>query len=53
MASAPTKFPRTSTASPQERAAAGKAARDRAARASHGEWKPPAKRKGPVKVLED
>ena len=40
-------------ASPRERAAAGKAARDRASRASHGEWTPSAKRKDPVKVLED
>ena len=40
-------------ASPRERAAAGKAARDRASRASHGEWTQSAKRKDPVKVLED
>ena len=41
------------TASPEERAARGKAARQEAPRASHGEWKPPARRQDPVKVLED
>jgi uncharacterized protein (DUF2252 family) len=40
-------------ASPHERAAAGKAAREAASRQSHGEWEPPARRRDPVKVLED
>ena len=37
----------------KEREAAGKAAREKASRASHGEWEPAARRKDPVKVLED
>jgi uncharacterized protein (DUF2252 family) len=41
------------TASPDERAAAGKAARKKAPRSSHGEWEPPARRRDPVEVLED
>jgi uncharacterized protein (DUF2252 family) len=41
------------TASPDERAAAGKAARKKAPRSRHGEWEPPARRRDPVKVLED
>ena len=41
------------TASPEERAAAGKAARKKVPRSSHGEWTPPARRRDPVKVLED
>jgi uncharacterized protein (DUF2252 family) len=41
------------TASPEERAATGKAARERVPRSSHGEWEPPARRRDPVKVLED
>jgi uncharacterized protein (DUF2252 family) len=41
------------TASPEERAAAGKAARTKVPRSSHGEWAPPARRRDPVKVLED
>ena len=41
------------TASADERAAAGKAAREKVPRSSHGEWKPPARRRDPVKVLED
>jgi uncharacterized protein (DUF2252 family) len=39
------------TATPDERAAAGRAARKKASRSSHGEWEPPAR--DPVKVLED
>jgi uncharacterized protein (DUF2252 family) len=38
--------------SPSERAAAGKAARDRAPRSSHGEWEPADDRPDPVDVLE-
>jgi uncharacterized protein (DUF2252 family) len=37
---------------PAERAAAGKAARERAPRSSHGEWEPAADRSDPVDVLE-
>ena len=36
-----------------ERAAAGKAARKKASRSSHGDWAPAARRRDPVKVLED
>jgi uncharacterized protein (DUF2252 family) len=43
----------TAGSSPEERAAAGKAAREKASRASHGEWEPAARRRDPVKVLED
>ena len=53
MPSAPTKSPLVDTASPEERAAAGKAARKKVPRSSHGEWKPAARRRDPVKVLED
>ena len=53
MPSAPTKPPLVDTASPEERAAAGKAAREKVPRSSHGEWEPPARRRDPVKVLED
>ena len=53
MPSAPTKSPFVDTASPEERAAAGKAAREEVPRASHGEWEPPARRRDPVRVLED
>ena len=35
-----------------ERAAAGKAARSRAPRSSHGEWEPSAGREDPVAILE-
>ncbi len=42
-----------STASAEERAARGKTARQKVPRASHGEWKAPARRQDPVKVLED
>ena len=38
--------------SPSERAAAGKAARERVPRSSHGEWTPAADRPDPVDVLE-
>jgi uncharacterized protein (DUF2252 family) len=50
---APTKPPLVDTAFPEERAAAGKAAREKVPRSSHGEWEPPARRRDPVKVLED
>ena len=50
---APTKPPLVDTASPDERAVAGKAAREKVPRSSHGEWEPPARRRDPVKVLED
>ena len=53
MPSAPTKSPLADTASPEERAAAGKAAREKVPRANHGEWKPAARRRDPVKVLTD
>ena len=53
MTSAPTKSPLVDTGSPEERAAAGKAARKKVPRSSHGEWKPAARRRDPVKVLED
>ena len=53
MPSAPTKSPLVDTGSPEERAAAGKAARKKVPRSSHGEWKPAARRRDPVKVLED
>jgi uncharacterized protein (DUF2252 family) len=45
--------PSTAESSPEERAAAGKAAREQASRESHGEWKPAARRRDPVKLLED
>ena len=41
------------TGSPEERASAGKAAREKVPRSSHGEWKPAARRRDPVQVLED
>ena len=53
MPSAPTKSELAHTASAEERAAAGKAAREKVPRSSHGEWEPPARRRDPVKVLED
>ena len=53
MPSAPTMSPFVDTASPEERAAAGRAAREKVPRASHGEWEPPARRRDPVRVLED
>ncbi|MFN8160276.1 MAG: DUF2252 domain-containing protein [Solirubrobacterales bacterium] len=39
--------------SPEERRAAGRAARKRVPRSSHGEWVPPADRRDPVEVLEE
>ena len=39
--------------SPSERAAAGKAARRRAPRSSHGDWEPAADRPDPVELLEE
>ena len=53
MPSAPTKPRLVDTATAEERAAAGKEARAKVSRASHGEWEPPARRRDPVKVLED
>ena len=53
MPSAPTMSPFVDTVSPEERAAAGRAAREEVPRASHGEWEPPARRRDPVRVLED
>jgi uncharacterized protein (DUF2252 family) len=52
-ATAPTKSQPEQLATADERAAAGKAAREKASRASHGEWEPAARRRDPVKVLED
>jgi uncharacterized protein (DUF2252 family) len=43
---------RTDDRSPVERAAAGKAARERAPRSSHGDWGPAADRPDPVELLE-
>ena len=45
--------PPRATQSPDERAAAGKAARSAVPRSSHGQWEPPANRRDPVDVLED
>src|SRR6185312_3996445 len=42
-----------STPTPDERTAAGKAAREVVPRSSHGQWTPPARRRDPVKLLED
>ena len=53
MPSAPTKRPLVDTASREERAAAGKVAREKVPRSSHGEWEPPTRRRDPVEVLED
>ena len=54
MPSAPTKSPAVDAAvSADERAAAGKAAREKVSRSSHGDWERPARRRDPVKVLED
>jgi uncharacterized protein (DUF2252 family) len=54
MPSAPTKSPPVDAAvSADERAAAGKAAREKVSRSSHGDWERPARRRDPVKVLED
>jgi uncharacterized protein (DUF2252 family) len=49
----PTEVPdREAELSPTERAAAGKAGRERAPRSSHGDWKPATDRPDPVDVLE-
>ena len=53
MPSAPSKLSLVHNVSPEERAAAGKAARKKVPRSSHGEWKPAARRRDPVTVLED
>ncbi len=53
MPSTLTKPPPVDTSSPEERAAAGKAAREKVPRSSHGEWEPAARRRDPVKVLTD
>ncbi len=53
MPPAPTESPPVDAASAAGRAAAGKEAREKAPRTSHGEWEPAARRKDPVKVLED
>ena len=45
--------PADAVISADQRAAAGKAAREKTPRASHGEWESAARRKDPVKVLED
>jgi len=50
--SAPTRSELAQTASAEERAAAGKAARERVSRRSHGEWEPASDRSDPVEVLE-
>ncbi|HEX5820967.1 MAG TPA: DUF2252 domain-containing protein [Solirubrobacterales bacterium] len=52
-AAAPTNSKPVETATADERAAAGKAAREKVSRASHGDWEPAARRKDPVKLLED
>ena len=49
----PVKLPADAFASADARAAAGKAARKQASRESHREWEPPARRRDPVKVLEE
>jgi uncharacterized protein (DUF2252 family) len=51
--SAPTKSELAQTASAEERAVAGKAARERVSRRSHGEWEPASDRSDPVEVLEE
>jgi uncharacterized protein (DUF2252 family) len=56
MPSAPTKSQpgkAVETATADQRTAAGKALREKASRASHGEWEPATRRRDPVKVLED
>jgi uncharacterized protein (DUF2252 family) len=53
MPSTPTKPKLLETASAEERAAGGKAARERVSRRSHGEWEPAADRSDPVDVLEE
>jgi len=39
--------------SPKERAALGKAAREEAPRASHGDWSPASDRRDPIEILEE
>jgi uncharacterized protein (DUF2252 family) len=53
MPSAPPKSPPVEIVTADQRSAAGKAAREKASRASHGEWEPATRRRDPVKVLED
>jgi uncharacterized protein (DUF2252 family) len=53
MPSAPTKSALVETASADERAAVGKAARAKVSRASHGGWEPATRRRDPVEVLEE
>ena len=45
--------PPDALASAADRAAAGKAAREKTSRSSHGDWEPAARRRDPVKVLDD
>ena len=52
MPSASTKSPPVKPATVDERAAAGKAAREQTPRSSHGEWNPARDRVDPVEVLE-
>ena len=51
-ATAPRAADQAADLSPSERAAAGKAARERAPRSSHGDWEPAVERPDPVDVLE-
>jgi Uncharacterized protein conserved in bacteria (DUF2252) len=53
MPSAPTKSRLVHPASAEQRAAAGKAAREKVPRSSHGDWEPAARRRQPPEVLED
>jgi uncharacterized protein (DUF2252 family) len=53
MPSAPTSQRPDIDAAAVESAAAGKAAREKTPRSSHGEWEPAKRRKDPVKLLED
>ena len=53
MPSAPTKSPPDAAPAADERVAAGKKAREKVPRSSHGEWEPAARRRDPVEVLED
>jgi uncharacterized protein (DUF2252 family) len=49
---AATNSPLTSAATPEERAATGKTAREKVPRSSHGQWESPANREDPVDLLE-
>jgi uncharacterized protein (DUF2252 family) len=49
---APAKSAAVERATPEERAAAGKAMRSEAPRSSHGDWEPAKKRPDPIKLLE-